>query len=278
MLKTNLKIPFTFYTALNKQHRYRPQHSAMEPYGLPCPQTALLPFQIKTGITDHYGGLLSWKVFDIDGTPVLDISSKMATLITIRETESGDLYFIYKGDAFGDVTLPKGHYYVVLTADMAISPGAPLPTNWYSEVIEIQDVSAMVRLEWWNESDIDPLLYQTGYKNRIYLNSYTEAMPPSFIQEGDNNAEGEFIPTFHRAVFKHKIEAFIPDYLQDAIAMLPMHSDVEVTENGETADMTQLKITPNYGDNYMGTCRIEFEIGDKYIKTSCGKNISLVPE
>lgn len=278
MLKTNLKIPFTFYTALNKQHRYRPQHSAMEPFGLPCPQTALLPFQIKTSITDHYGGPLYWKVLDIDGSPVLDITSKIATLIEVKESVNGDLYFTYKGDPLVDVTLPKGFYYVVFTADMAISPGAPLPTNWYSEVIEIQDVSEMVKVEWWNESDIDPLLYQTGFINRVYLKTYTEAMPPSFVQEGDNNAEGEFVASFHRAVFKHKIEAFIPDYLQDAISMLPMHSNVEVSENGDKAEMTQIKITPNYGDNYMGTCRIEFEIGDKYIKTSCAKNISLVPE
>ncbi len=277
MLNTTLKIPFTFYTALNKQHRFRPQHRDMEPFGLPCSQDALLPFQIKTELTDHYGGANAWKLFDIGGAAVLDLTAKIATLIEIKTTTEGDVYFTYKGNPFGDITLPAGFYYVVFAADMAISPGSPLLTNWVSEVIEVKGVEEMIKLEWWNDADIDPLLYQTGYKNRIYLNTYTEAMIPNLIQEGENNGEGEFIPSFHRVVYKHKFEAFIPDYLQDALAMLPMHDHVQISESDDTIDVYQLKITPDYGDNYIGTCRVEFELSNKYLKPSCAKNISLNP-
>ncbi|NCT92950.1 MAG: hypothetical protein GXC72_00875 [Chitinophagaceae bacterium] len=275
MINTTLKIPFTFYSDLAKQHRFRPQHRGMEPFGLPCPQDALLPFQIKTEITDHFGGANAWKLFDIDGYAVLDLTAQIATLIETKTTTDGNVYFTYKGNPLGDITLPAGFYYVVFTADMAISPGSPLLTNWYSEVLEIKEVTDMVKLEWWNESDIDPLLYQTGYKNRIYLDTYTEAMPPNLIQEGENNGEGEFVPSFHRVVYKHKFEAFIPDYLQDAMAMLPIHDHVRITENGDSALIYQLKVTPDYGENYIGTCRLEFELSNKYMKTSCPKNISL---
>ena len=74
----------------------------------------------------------------------------------------------------------------------------------------------------------------------------------------------------------HKIEVLVPDYLQDALAMLSMHDEVDITEGIDTVQMLEIKVTNDYADNYLGTAKIEFELPGDYIKNACAKNLILL--
>src|SRR4051794_31920453 len=106
MLKTELKLPFVFYTALNKQHRFRTQNLDKKPFGLISPNDRLLPFQI---LTPSGGGIESFIIYDLDDSPV---ASPSTALLATASTETED-YILYTGDTIS--TLANGCYYATVT-------------------------------------------------------------------------------------------------------------------------------------------------------------------
>lgn len=265
MLKTQLKLPFVWYNSINKQHRYRPQNTGGEPFCLIAPGDGLLPFQINKGSAGSTDPITEFKLYDLDGNPQLDLITK-ASLIEVKHTAT-DEYLTYKGTALS-LTIPEGCYYAKIVKGS---------DSYYSETFKVyNDVSGFVKLAWRNSCDIEPLLYQTGFGAVAYIDTYTEAIPPEINEEGENNAQGEFVPTLQRIVHRHKIELFAPDYLLDALTSMQVHDHVEITDYTDTVQMQRIKVTAEYSEAYTGTCKIEFELPGSYARTNCCSNMVLV--
>lgn len=259
MLKTELKLPFTWYTALEKQHRFRPQANGNAPFALIAPTTSLLPFQIKKAIGGTISATIS--IYYLDGTLYTTVTS---SAVAVKATSDAE-YLIYSGGSIA-ATLAPGCYYATITKG----------DTFYSECFQVvADLTPYLKLEWNNTCDIPPVVYQTGFVNIIYLDTYTEAIPPDVNEDGITSGAGEFIPTLQRLVAKHKIETFAPDYLLDAFAFMQMHDTISVTEGSDTAAIRRIKLTANYGEFNLGTAKIEFELLDDYVKTDCCNNLDL---
>lgn len=265
MLKTELKLPFVWYNAINKQHRYRPQNTGGEPFCLISPNDRLLPFQIKRATPASADAITEFKLYNLQGSPQLDLLSK-TSLLEIKHTGT-DEYITYKGAPLA-LTIAAGCYYA------RIIKGSD---SYYSETFQVyDDVNGFIKLEWYNTCDIDPLLYQTGFKALMYVDTYTEAIPPEVHEEGENSSEGEFIPTLQRIVHKHKIELFAPDYLLDALTSMQVHDTIYITDYTDAVQAQRIKVSPEYSENYAGNCKIEFELPGSYTRTNCCSNIVLV--
>ena len=265
MLKTELKLPFVWYNSLQKQYRYREQNISKEPYFLICGNAALLTFELKKPFVSISEVVTEWQIYHMNNTPAIDLTSQVAKL-EVRHTLT-DEYIMYKGTAIDG--LLTGCYY------MKIVKGA---TTFYSETFQIIPASELVdylKIEWWNSCDILPILYSTGFKNLIYLDTYTEAIQPEVQEEGDKDGDENFIPTFQRVVCKHKIEFIGPDYLLDSLVLASIHDNIFITEDAEAIQVTALKVTNDYGENFCGSSKVEFELPDAYKKTACCGNTTL---
>jgi hypothetical protein len=204
-------------------------------------------------------------LYDLAGNAQVNLLGKTG-LIEVKHT-AADEYLTYKGNSLS-LTLPGGCYYAKITK------GAE---SWYSETFKVYDsVSEFLKLQWWNDSDIAPLMYQTGLQVFCYLDTYAEAIPPELTEEGDSNGEGEFVPTLQRIVHKHKIETFAPDYLLDALTSMQVHDNVVVSDTTDSSAVERVKVTADYGENFAGSCKIEFELPGSYLRTNCVTNITLI--
>ena len=266
MLKTELKLPFVWYTALNKQHRFRPQNTDEAPFALICGNAALLPFQIKRPTPGSPDTITEFKLYDLTDTAATNLLSFVG-LIEEKHTDTLE-YLTYKGNTLTDTVLPSGCYYAKIVKGT---------DTYYSEIFTVKSsLAEYLKLEWSHTCDIDPVMYQTGLVNTIYLDTYTEPIPPEVNEEGEENGAGEFTPTLQRIVHKHKIEIFAPDYLLDALAFMQIHNTVQITDYTDTSEMERIKVSPDYGDNYAGSCKIEFELPGDYVATNCCSNIALI--
>lgn len=265
MLKTELKLPFVWYADINKQDRFRKQNLTKEPFALIAPHDRLLPFQIKRTKPVSPDTIIEWSIYNLSGVSVVDL---LAYVATIEEKHTAtEEYLTYKGDVLS-IGLAKGCYYA------RIIKGSDV---YYSEVFRAEtDLSSFTKLSWWNSCDISPVMYQTGFVNTIYLDTYTEVIPPDINEEGVENGAGQFIPTIQRIVHKHKIETFGPDYLLDALSFMSIHGSVQLTEGTDVTIIERVKVSPEFAENYGGTCKIEFELPGAYIRTNCCTNIALI--
>ncbi len=265
MLKTELNLPFVWYNDIDKQYRYRAQNLSKLPFLLICGNTSFLPFQIKKAFVSNTESITEWKLYNLDGTLALDLSA-FINLVEIRHTLT-DEYLLYKGNAI--TGLLSGCYY------MKIVKGT---YTFYSETFKIipdAELINYIKLEWWNGCDISPILYSTGFKNKIYLDTYTEVIPAEITEEGEENGNEVFLPTFQRVLQKHKIEFFGPDYLLDSIVLASIHDNIWITEGNDVVQINSLKVTNDYGEHYCGNSKVEFALPGDYIRTACCSNVSL---
>lgn len=266
MLKTELKLPFVFYSAIEKQHRYRPQNLAQNTFALIAPDNRLMPFQIKRTKPAEPDTITEFKLYDLNGIDIADLIA-FVSLIEEKHTATHE-YLTYKGNVLTNLIFAPGCYYAKIIKGT---------DSYFSEIFSTKtDISVYLKLEWNNSCDIDPVLYQTGYSNTVYLDTYTEPIPPELNEEGEADGAGEFIPTLQRIVHKHKIEVFGPDYLLDALAFMQIHDNINITDSTDTSKIERVKVAPDYGENYAGSCKIEFELPGNYIRTNCCSNIALI--
>jgi hypothetical protein len=235
----------------------------MQPWGLPFPEGRILPFQIQRDKPGSADNITAFKVVDLDGNLIQDFMGQKS-LIEVRSTTDKE-YLIYSGSELQVGS--AGMFYVYIKKGNQ---------EFFSEVFKVC-TGTFLKLEWWNTIDIAPLLYQTGFKNVLYLDSYLEVQEPDLQEEGNNNGQGDYVPTFQRLVHKHKFEAIVPDYLLDALALAQIHDNIQITDElGETVDCYQVNAATTYADNYLGTIKFDFEVTDAYIRTNCLQNITLI--
>lgn len=97
---------------------------------------------------------------------------------------------------------------------------------------ELNDKEKIYRLEFKNDTDVDGILYQTGYIQRAYLMGCVFDTP-NVVEANENITDGDAVevPTFQsiqrRAVLKFP---YFPDFWQGVFHRLKMHSFVILTK------------------------------------------------
>jgi hypothetical protein len=203
----------------------------------------------------------------LDGSTALDIFNNIKSYIQILSTvNAGVEYLTYHGEVLG-INIPAGIYYVQLQKGNSI---------YYSETFKVDnDVNSMLKLVWYNNGDIAPVMYQNAFQNLLYIeDAYTEAIVPEVQQDVEKDNQGNSIVMFQRVVQKYKFETLLPDYLLDALTLMQIHSDIYLTENNETVQCVQIKVTPTYSDNYLGKAVVEFQVSDASWRTNVPENIT----
>ncbi|MGN6491164.1 MAG: hypothetical protein ACTHLE_04150 [Agriterribacter sp.] len=276
MIYETLKLPIPIYNRIEKQYRYT---KADVPGKVIATRDRILPFQWVVDGVMAAEDITEWTIrqADINRTIAYTLTSKVDQLELV-ETAAGSTYILYKATDIA-LLMTNGVYHMEWVVN---------GLRYYSEQFEIRcdspywnDIeSPYTRFEWGNSCDVGPILYQTGYKNRIYLDTKIHNETPTIEEEGDENGEGVFIPSAQRYIDNLNIEDILPYHIADALLVMAMHKDVTLTTpfSTYTSTIKELKPTVAQEENtWLYRFTMTFQQESIYKNGNCCENIALPP-
>lgn len=135
-----------------------------------------------------------------------------------------------------------------------------------------------IKLEWWNSCDLGGIYYQGGFKNRLYFNTNVGKPDYEYEVEEEYNGDGVLISTFKRLVKIYKFQVFVPEYVADALQLMQLHDNIELTflDGTYSSSIRNIKCDVSFEDitnDCMAVATISFQQDDQVIKTNCCVNL-----
>ena len=256
MIQNNNISVLPFYTSIDEQN-HRKSYAYGKIYPLFAPADMLLPFQI----------IRNTRANDVTSVVLYDKTGKQVADITTNMKESGLQIVRFQSLRYDVILYPSilpmplnqldGIYYI------SVSDGVQ---TWYSEMFTVvQDVSAYLKIQWW---DVENLVFDAGqivytepnYKNTLYL--CTELGKPEYeFEEDGEERDGYFFPEKQISVKTYKCTILAPEYLCDVMRFIRMADYIHITDKyGREYDCDTFLITPKWetqGD--LASVEIEFK-------------------
>ena len=133
-------------------------------------------------------------------------------------------------------------------------------------------------ISWWNDHDLGDILYQTGFKNKIYLDVEVEKPEYNTTIESDLNGDNVEIAKFRKWEKVYKFEAWMQEDLVDAFSLMQIHDNIEVTlQSGDVIQVARhgLKVDPSWEEiGCLAKCVVSFT--ENYVVAgNCDENKNL---
>lgn len=253
-INNNLSV-LPFYKDISEQD-WRKSYAYGDVYPLFSQAGFLLPFQI---VRDHRANTITSVVlFRKDGTQVGDITNNMleAGLTIVPFALLGYDVILFPA-IFPMISMNDGQYYI------SIYDGIE---TWFSEVFTVvQDMSAYLKVEWYNDDNLVFAGGQCVFKNPRFHNFLyfaTEVGKPeyTFEEEGENR-DGYFFPSKQLSEKRYKFTILAPEYLCDVMRIIRMCDYVRITDKyGRHYDCDTFLITPEWQEQgNIAKVVVEFE-------------------
>lgn len=256
MIQNNNTSVLPWYTSIEQQN-HRKSYAYGRIYPLFSTANKLLPFQITRNTRSN--GIISVILYDKNGKEIENITSFMidAGLQIVRFQQFGYDVIVYAANLPISINLFDGIYYMKMTDGIQ---------TWFSEMFTVvQDLSAYLKIEWW---DIENLVFDAGqivYKNPTFKNTLylcTELGKPDYeFEEDGEERDGYFFPEKQISVKTFKCTILAPEYLCDVMRLIRMADYIHITDKyGREYDCDTFLITPKWqtqGD--LASVEIEFQ-------------------
>lgn len=291
-----LKIPFRWYKDPLESNRNNTACKGGERYKLITPNDRLLPFIIKFQPEAGTPGPAAMSIINSDtGTE----TNANAITININYYRLNDWhYLVYRGDTIAGITLSPAYHYARLTlADGSTfeseefwidceASGADFSRDWSADFAEdfgplytntFGGLRKYTKIQWWHSCDIGNLLYQTGYQNVLYLDSELTRDTPDFFEEGKEDGEKTFIPSFQKLVDKILLTDYVPEHVLNALIALPLHKNVLVTtkDNLYIGRALRFEVSFTMEDDCHASVELRFQQENALIASACCTNNAL---
>jgi hypothetical protein len=254
-INNNLSV-LPFYTNIQEQD-WRKSYAYGDVYPLYSQVGYLLPFQI---IREHRANnpIEQAYLYKKDGTFVADIKEQMnnAGLTILPYAGLGYDVILYPA-IFQLMDMFDGQYYLFMTDGI---------DEWYSEVFTaVQDMSGFLKLEWYNEANIE---FNGGlfiFKNPRFHNFLyfaTEVGRPSYtFEEEGESRDGYFFPSKQLSEKRYKFTIVAPEYLCDVMRIIRMCDHVRIRDKYDRIyDCDTFLITPEWQEQgNLAKVDVEFE-------------------
>jgi hypothetical protein len=137
-----------------------------------------------------------------------------------------------------------------------------------------------LKFEYWNTCDLGNIYYQGGQHFWFYLDGDVLEPFHEDTEDGQENGEGDFIPTLRRQMKRYRIRtSLIPDYLIDAIQRMKLHDHIELTfKTGEVEQIYNLDIETEWQFEkycWQGTVTMTFDMDEKVVLGACCDNLTV---
>lgn len=274
-LDNGLRTPFKIYDA----EKYQDRHKAwvkdqLRVFDLLTPKNKLLPFQcVRLNNPFPIYAIELVRVSDnvvINGNLLNFIDPQDIGMYIFAEYD----YFVYYGkhdlqEQYGDhnaYNLPQGDYYIRIQ-DRSMN------YIWYSEVFTVGNFTdtendCYLQFTYCSCSPLDDILYGTNnsstnqdYKNIIYLDADIGEPKYKIEEKGYEDQNGIFHPTQQKHTKTYRLEAILPEYMVDALSIIPMHEVVWLRlPNGRSTQIKEIKmLDTKWTDNSnVATVTMEF--------------------
>lgn len=273
----NLSV-LPFYEDINEQN-HRRSYAYGEKYPLYTPMGCVPPFQI---IREHDAATIT-------SVMLYRVEDGVGTNITAAVTGAGMVVQQYTADRYDVVLFPslapsnlttkEGQHYLVVT----MSDGAVYYSDYFTVV---GDMSAFLQIRWWDAQDLIMdgcrIVYSTGFKNTLWLNTQLGKPEYEFEEEGEER-DGYFYPEKMISEKKYKCTFLAPEYLCDVIRFIRLSDFVYVRDRyGHSYRCDTFLCEPKWeeqGD--LASVEMEFtcetvakKIGKGYIKLGQGDDFN----
>lgn len=275
MIYEELKLPLPIYDRYEKQYRFMkadvPNHTIVT-------RDMILPFQFIVNSVVTVEDITEWTIRQSDAARTVSYTLTSKTdKLELVETAAGKTYIIFKPSDIGLLMTPQV-YHMEFVVD---------GERYYSEQFEVRCESpywsdlqtAYTRLEWDNNGcDLGPIMYQTGFVARAYIDSVLHKETPSIEEEGDDDGAGNFIPSRQQYVDNLNLEDILPYYLADALVLMCMHRNVTLTTPNIAYSGKIKNIKPTVVQEekaWLYRVALTFQQDSLYVATACCENIPL---
>lgn len=281
ILSNGLLIPFKMYNDVKYQDRKKSWvKSQIKNFDLICPRNRLLPFQCVR-LNSPYP-IREIELVNADTEIVvhnlLGLIDPTDLGYYIFEEKDYFIYYgkknlLYNGD---DFNLPLGNYYLRIS-DWSFA------TLWVSEVFTVKNFTTetnncYVKLTYCSCSPLDDIIYGTNtgntaqdFKNVVYLDTDIGEPKYKVDEVGYEDQNKIFHPTSLKHTKTYRLETVLPEYMVDALSIVPLHEVVYLTlPNGKEAQIKEIKLleTKWFEASNIAQCTVEFTEAI-IVKTGC---------
>ena len=135
-----------------------------------------------------------------------------------------------------------------------------------------------LKFEYWNTCDLGNIYYQGGQHFIFYLDADVGEPIHEEVEEGQENGDGDFIPTYRRQMKRYRIRTgLIPDYLIDAIQRMKLHDNIELTfKSGEIEQIYNVDCEAEWQFEkyaWQGTVTLTFDMDESITVGACCDNL-----
>jgi hypothetical protein len=137
-----------------------------------------------------------------------------------------------------------------------------------------------LKFEYWNTCDLGNVYYQGGHHFWFYLDGDVLEPFHEDTEDGQENGEGDFVPTYRRQMKRYRIKSsLIPEHLIDAIQRMKLHDNIELTfKTGEVEQIYNLDVEPEWQFEkycWQGTVTLTFDMDEKVVLGACCDNLTV---
>lgn len=277
MLEYGLYQPLRFHKDLKHQNRNRKGFTG-DVFKLISPVNYLLPFQIKRDPSSL--PFNSIKYVSVKSGAETDVLPALADgEVKTYSFNSYDVFLNF-GSQEHTLSLTEGEYYLV------VSDGAE---TWYSETVFLRNfdpddlqsaVCELTKITYFDTCDVGGIFYRTAeyggvgakqYRNVFYLEVGVGKPEYEYNEEGEEDGLGNFSPDYKRLTKNYFLQAVLPEYMLDAVQLLPLHKNIEVhTSEGYTGSIDTITINSEWqGDKGVWALTDILFSTDFVVKTAC---------
>lgn len=131
-----------------------------------------------------------------------------------------------------------------------------------------------IKLTWTNSCDLGKIYYAGGFTNKLFLDADIVAPDYNETEEGIENGSGVFIKTLEKLQKVNKFQCEAPEYLVDALKLLPFHDDVTISfTNGlYSSAIRNIKVDVEWleeSNKCTALVTVSFQQDDQVVKDNC---------
>ncbi len=121
-----------------------------------------------------------------------------------------------------------------------------------------------------NTTDLGNIYFSGGFTPFIYLDAEIENTDSEKFQDGFENGEKEFFPTFQKRVKSYMIRLIASANIRDALEIMEMCDTVSLTlKTNDTMTCKNVKVKSEKLRNCYWDTIVTFDVDELTIKTGC---------
>jgi len=250
---------FPVYPLKSQQFRFTSPTTDVAGYALYAPDNAFLPFRVIKPADGRIFACVT--VFDLLDQEITTIGKSGMNWKMFSDGNYDYVY--YFGTPISGLNLPCGKYYLQIG-------------SYYSEVFTVgSDINSLLKLTWRSGKPVGNLTYVPGWYQTAYLNNGIDQPEyPVDVAFQTNGLNQDIIQTGKVAKVYRIVTEPLPEFLTDALSLLPLHSEISV---GSITGVQKVELRPSYLAHGLNLSSLEIKFTEEEIFTG-GCNNDLFTE